>query len=206
MRAFYKILPCENTRRINKLIHFRNLVATYYKNCEYNLGLIENQKASQIRIEINKELVEIHDMVIAARLVPVLQWIPPPAVGGYVQNVDLILNVFHLNDYQIDEKNVLDYVERAIGVYETNKRSSKVRLFNPFYYLGIIIDLIANSPFVLLGKMGFNREKAEASVLGRLLKVLFYLITVLGSILSSLHYLGYLDNAIEKLIKLLKNP
>lgn len=197
MRKYNKILFFENKRRIKKLDRFRELVANFYKNCEYDRGLIENEEASRARTEINKEMVEIHDVVMAARLVPVLKWIPPATIGGYSQNIDLILNVFHLWEYEIDEENVFDYVERAIGVYEKNKRSSLLRLFNPFFYLGLIFDLIANSPFALLGRMGFNREKAEASVLGRFIKGFIQLVLFLAAAFTVLYYLGYMDKLKE---------
>lgn len=130
---------------------------------------------------------------MAARLVPILKWIPPAAVGGYSQNIDLIINVFHLWEYDINEQNVFDYVERAIGVYEKNRRSSLIRLFNPFFYLGLIFDLIANSPFALLDKIGFNREKAEASFVGRLIKGFIQLVLFLAAGFTVLHYLDFMD-------------
>jgi len=42
--------------------------------------------------------------------------------------------------------------------------------------------------------MGFNRTKAESSTIGRIIKGVFYLITVLAAAFTILYYLGYMES------------
>ena len=156
-------------------------------------GRIEEEGAREARVKINRIMDETHDIILYSGINPTLTWTPPPAVGGYVRNVDLIQNIFNLHGYRIGANEVLDFIDRAIGVYETNHRSSFIRAFNPFFYIGLVFDAIADLPFIAIGKLGFNREKAESSVMGRLIKGVLYLITVIAALLTILQLLDYLE-------------
>ncbi|HZF69432.1 hypothetical protein, partial [Sulfuricurvum sp.] len=118
---------------------------------------------------------------------------PPPAVGGYAKRVDLIHNIFNLHSFQIPADAVIDIIDRAIGRYEINYKPALIRVINPFYYLGMLFDVIIELPFIALGKVGFNREKAESSVLGKIVKGTLYLITVIAAFLTILQLLDFLD-------------
>ena len=65
---------------------------------------------------------------------------------------------------------MLDLIERAIGKYDSNRKWALVRMFNPFFYIGLVIDAISNLLFIVIGKLGFNRQKQKASTIGRLVK------------------------------------
>jgi len=200
MRYYTKILYWENARRIRELIKFRDQVVTYFNNCEFDrLEPLENEEAVKVRSAINRSMVEIRDMIIAAGVLPIITYTPPRTVGGYIQNIDMILNIFHVQHYDINPKEITDYLEKAIGVYEKSQRRSKIRIFNPFFYIGFLLDLIAEIPFFLVGKIGFNRTKAESSVIGRIIKGIGYLIPVLAAALTILDILGYTE-IIKRLI------
>jgi len=97
MRPYTKILTWENERRLNRLIGFRDNVVTYFKNCTFNRFEYEpeeNEVAQRARIDINKELGKVHNIMAAAGVYPVLVWTPPPAIGGLVQQIDIVLNMF----------------------------------------------------------------------------------------------------------------
>jgi len=196
MRYYTKILIWENKRRLNKLIEFRNLVIDYFDNSHADWmvnGRIETDAAKTARIKINRTVDETHDIILHSGINPILTWSPPPAVGGYVRNIDLIQNIFNLHAFQIRADLVLDFIDRAIGIYESNHKSALIRIFNPFFYLGLVFDLIVELPFIAIGKLGFNRKKAEASIAGRMIKGILYLITVVAAFLTILNLLGYLD-------------
>ena len=177
MRRYTKILIWENQRRLNKLIEFRNLVIEYFNNIDVEWisdRRIESQAAQVARGKINRIMAEIHSIILHSGTVPVLTIDPPPAVGGYRANVDLIQNIFMLDKFYIGEEvhreanDILDFVDRAIGIYESNHKSALVRMFNPFFYLGLVFDAISDLPFMAIGKLGFDRQKAEASAIGKL--------------------------------------
>ena len=156
-------------------------------------GRIEEDDAKIARVAINRSIDEVHEIVFYSGINPSITWTPPPAVGGYRQNIDLIQNIFYLDSFRIDPNNVLDFLDRAIGIYESNKTSSIFRTLNPLFYIGLIFDALVEIPFIFLGKLGLNREKAESSLIGKLIKGLLYLITVAAAFLTILQLLDLLD-------------
>jgi len=202
MRYYKKILPRENKRRLQKVRVFRNLVVEYFNNLEGDwLRPLENERARQLRKEINTSLDEARDIVNAAGISTMLLYSPAPVRGGYAGPVDVFLNIFELRCAQISPSHVTDHLERAWGIYDRNQRPAKMRLFNPFYYLARLLDLIAEIPFALLGALGFNRRKAEASLLGRAAKVGFRVVTFLAALLTILNLLGLMSGIREALFR-----
>ncbi len=149
---------------------------------------------SEARREINQSVQEVHSIILQSGINPTLKWIPPAAIGGYVQNVNLIHDIFNLDGFfEIKPDHVLDMIDRAIGIYESNANRARFRIFNPFFYIGLVLDFISDLPFITLGKLGFNRQKARTSAVGRLVKGVLFLIPVFAALLTTLHHLGYLD-------------
>jgi TM2 domain-containing membrane protein YozV len=69
--------------------------------------------------------------------------------------------------------------------------------------LGRAFDFFAALPFILLGRIGFDRRKAERSIVGRIIKGILYLIEVFAAVLTTLHFLGYLEKFKAILAKIL---
>jgi hypothetical protein len=198
MTYYKKILFWENNDRHKRLLEFRALVLDYFNNSKADWMVderIEKPKAQEARVQINRVLDGIHDLILYAGIDPSVLYTPPPAVGGYRQNIDLVNNIFNLHRFQISPNSLLDIVDRAIGIYYNNSGPAFRRTINPFFYLGLVFDAIAGSPFMLLGRAGFNRKKAEESLVGRLIKGSIYLISALASLLTVLQLLGYLESA-----------
>lgn len=194
----YKDIPiCENLRRKEKLIKFRNLVVEYFDNIEY-LGfsgreIKENIRASQLRSEINLILYEIHSIIKSAGVSLDMFYSPPPAIGGIAGNIDLVANLFNLNKFRLGPRYSIDVIEKAIGVYQNDKINALIRTINPFYWLIRLLDCIASLPFIILGQVGFNKDRLESSFVGRLFKGFLYLITVFAAFLTILEKLNYLE-------------
>ena len=196
MTYYTKILPLENNKRLEKLAEFRDHVIEYFNNSRAEWMVderIEQPKATEARVKINRMMDGVHDIIFYAGVNPSIRYTPPPAIGGYIQNIDLVQNIFNLHRFQIAPNNILDFIDRAIGIYESNARPAFLRAINPFFYLGIVFDLVARVPFVLIGRAGFNRKKAEDSLAGRLIKGALYIITALASLLTVLQLLDFLE-------------
>ena len=119
MRSYKKITILGNLQRRKLLIEFGNLIATYFNNTEYlplAEGRSENEEAKQVRGEINKMLDKIHSVIISAGVRPILSYIPSPEAGGWAGDVNLIHNIFHLDSFQIKPQELVDVIQRAIGV------------------------------------------------------------------------------------------
>ncbi|HOX54636.1 MAG: hypothetical protein PHI86_03470 [Candidatus Omnitrophica bacterium] len=194
---YTKITIFENNRRIQQLYAFIDLIGRYFQNTRhdgFSFELIENEEALTIRMEIDRILTRIYRIVIASGVNPVIQYTPPPAIGGYIRDIDVIHNIFNLSRFEIRPTILLDYIYRAIGIYEDNSKSALIRTFNPFFWLGLLLDYIVSLPFRFMGIIGFNQNKVESSFIGKIVKGILYLITVFASFLTILHLLGLLDN------------
>lgn len=196
LRYYTKIPVWENKRRLSKLAEFRGRLSSYFNNSRADWmeeDRIEGETAQEARVQLNRSMDEVHTIMLCAGINPRVTWTPPATVGGYVQNVDLIQNIFNIQRFSICAKYVLDFIDRAIGVYEANRRKAFARTINPLFYVGLMLDWLGSVPFAIIGRIGFDRDKAESSTIGRLVKGLLYLITVLASALTALQLLGYLD-------------
>lgn len=196
MKHYSRILPWENRRRLVRLTEFRALVIQYFNNTHVEWMAdepIEQPQAEEARGKINRMMEEAHGIILYSGINPSIQYTPPPMIGGYIKDIDLVQNIFHLHRFKITPNNLLDYIDRSIGIYENNIRPAFLRALNPFFYLGLAFDLVARIPFILIGRAGFNRQKAEKSLFGRLLKGIIYIITVLASLLTVLQLLDYLE-------------
>ena len=106
---------------------------------------------------------------------------------------------------RIDANYVLDLIERAIGIYESNHKSAFFRMFNPFFYLGLVFYIISVLPFIAIGKLGFNQYKAERSAIGKLVKGVLYLIPVVAACLAILQHFDFLEPVKQFVHKLLSS-
>lgn len=196
MKHYIKITIWENNRRLNKLFEFRQLVIQYFNNSTESFrgpSRVEEKTAQEARIKISRSMKEIHEIILQAEVSPILIHTPPPMIGGYQSNVDIIRNIFNLDRFGIEPNQILDVIDMAIGTYESNHTQAIVRTFNPLFYLFWALDTISELPFFAIGKLGFNIEEIKSSVIGRFFKGLFYLITVAAALLTILHFLDSLE-------------
>ena len=187
-----------NQRRLTTLQQFRDLVITYFNNSQRTHSLLEegrseNDVARQARAEINLKVDEISAYVRAADINPAVTVTPAPAIGGYVQHVDLLMNLFLLERHQISPHHVDDFLLRAIGVYKSDESSSLRRTINPLWWVKMLLMGIAHAPFSILSAAGFDADRAERSVLGKLVKGFLVVITAVASILVIADLLGWLE-------------
>ena len=69
-----------------------------------------------------------------------------------------------LRDLHISSEHVINFLERSIGVYQSDKRKSVLRTCNPFWLIGQLLDWLSHIPFILIGSAGFNETRAEQSL------------------------------------------
>ena len=195
MRHYTRILIWENKRRLNELRKFRSLMIRYFNNSRVGFGggRVEESAAKEARREINRLRDEIHSIILNSGIDPIFSWTPPSAVGGDETEIDLIEEIFDLDQFDIGPNNVLGLIDRAIREYDSNRKSAFIRTFNPFFYLGRALDVITDLPFIIIGILGFNREKIKASTIGRLVKGILYLIIIVAALLTILHLFNLVE-------------
>ena len=209
MRYYTKILIWENKRRLNKLREFRSLMIRYFNNSQVGFGggRVEESAAKEARREINRLRDEIHSIILNSGIDPAFSWTPPSAVGGDETEIDLIEDIFDLDQFDIGPNNVLGLIDKAIREYDSNRKSAFVRTFNPFFYLGLVLDTISDLPFIVIGIFGFNRQKMRASTIGRLVKGILYLTIIVTPVLTILHLLDFVEpikQFVHKLLAVIK--
>ena len=205
MRYYTKILIWENKRWLNKLREFRPLMIRYFNNSRVGFGggRVEESAAKEARREINRLRDEIHSIILNSGIDPSFSWTPPAAVGDDETEIDLIEDIFNLDQFDIGPNNLLDLIDRAIGKYDSNRKSAFIRTFNPFFYLGLVLDTISDLPFIAIGIFGFNRQKIKASTIGRLVKGILYLTIIVAAVLTILHLLNLVEPIKQFVYKLL---
>lgn len=180
----------------NQLIEFRNSVVDYFNNCEFDewdRSFRENEKARSLRSILNQNLLNIQEIIHGADVATYITYTAAPIAGGRRQNIDLILNVFQLHQYEIESNYLLDFVDRAIGVYKRDQNKSIFRTFNPFFWIGVLLDLIVSVPFKLLGKAGINTKAIEESIFGKISKFILYIVSLIAGVITIAQPLGWLD-------------
>lgn len=196
MNGYKDITFWENERRLEKLVKFHIYVVDYFNDSHkdtFGIHLTEGEKAKHSRRKINLMIDEVHKMIIAAGINCNVRLVPPPAVGGYAGKVDVLMNLFDLYRFNIGPRDAVGYIERAIGVYQSDRRKSVFRTFNPFWWMSRLLYWFARTPFSLIEVAGFDATRAERSTLGRFVKIIFILISVIASLFAILDHMGELD-------------
>ena len=195
----YKNIPLwENLRRLRVLEEFRNDVISYFNNSSFlgiGKGRREETEAVQARQRILLTVVQAHRIIEAAGIAPSMTWTPPRVMGGPVRQIDLLLNLFELDRYQIPANHAVGFIEMALGVYQADRTAALRRTINPFWWLFRGLLWFARIPFVFLGAVGFDMARAEESTLGKFFKALLALLTATAALLTILHLLGWLPAA-----------
>ena len=189
MNSSRNISIWENTRRIEVLQEFHNDVVRYFDSST------EATEARQARQRINLKVDQVCRIIVKADIATTMTWTAPPVVGGRKQQLDILLNLFNLDHYRIPVDHAVDFIERAIGVYQSDRTAAWVRTFNPFWWLLRVILWVTRIPFLLLGAMGFNAARVEGSKLGKFCKVILSLLLAVSALLTILHLLGWLSAA-----------
>lgn len=195
----YKDIPLwENSRRRRALEEFRSDVISYFNNSRYLWmagARTEETEAVQARQRINCTVDQANRIIEAAGIAPTVTWTPPPMFGGHVQRIYLILNLFELDSYQISADHAVALIERALGVYQSDRPAAFRRTINPLWWLFRGLLWFVRIPFVLLGAVGFDVARMEGSALGKLFKAIFASVPLMAALLTILDRMGWLPAA-----------
>lgn len=189
----------ENTRRIHALAHFSQLVRDYYSHLHSDgLGdIYEDDTAATVRTQMNLVLDRIHSIICLAGVDPCIMYTPPPVVGGYVKEIDPVLNIFRLHRYDMGASEVTDFVDRARGVYEQNSKAAFIRSMNPVFWLSCLFQWLIGLPLQLLEGAGVRTSRIESHPIvvfcRGFLFVLGWLITAASGLLVINEKTGLLD-------------
>ena len=194
----------ESRRRLGELKAFRADVTEYFERASRPArrsrrpgapGQDENE-VSAVRRRINRRANEVERIVHGAGVNDSVSY---SAQGFSPGHIPIIANIFSLHQYHVSHATAIDFIDRAIGNYEYDLSSAWVRTVNPFYWLGLLLELAVRLPFRAAARAGFDAQRFENSLAGRLLKLLLYIVTGLAAVLGSLQLLGWLQPVLDLL-------
>lgn len=175
---------------------FHGQLESYFEKSHYDGQVdarIEKQEAKLARSEINFTMNQARQAISEAGVKSIYQYTPPSAIGGLVQNVDIVENVFTIGQFQISSQDVLTLTERAIGVYRNDISSAWRRTFNPFWWIMKLLGVFVGIPFILVRAAGFDERRFRDSAIGKLIALVLYIIPIVASALIIMDKLDLLE-------------
>ncbi|HUV04767.1 MAG TPA: hypothetical protein VMX94_06635 [Armatimonadota bacterium] len=182
-------------KRLNDLLLFRQLFVDY----TYHLlppdhpfgdpGL--TPQGQEIKAKMDKMLHGVIESMYLAGTYVIVDYTAPPVAGRTRHTIDLMRNIDHLHNYDIDPRQVVSVIDETIGVFQRDVTSAWLRTFWPFFWIHKIIAWLIAYPFRLWSEaMG---GKASGSGASCLQGVATFLGTLLGDVVIILSILKELD-------------
>jgi hypothetical protein len=169
------MLYWECGHRLKRLKEFRALLDLYFETRGHMEGLnlpFETEQSSEARSKINEHMGDIR---ASCNLIG-HRWIAQPG------QIDMLVNTFNLQAIYVEPRALIDSVERTIGDYERLRHDLFWQLFNPFYWLGKLVGI----PFRVFTAVGFEGDRWERSVIGRLFKLFEWVAIFVGFVAAIL--------------------
>lgn len=200
MKQYTKLIFWQNITRQKKLKEYRAKLEEYFRSIDfdsYDRSILDTPQTRIVRTYLNKQADIVGQYITEAGCPLKITYTPPPAIGGYIQSIDLIDNLFNLQNFDIEVQTLIDIIDQALGIYEGDFTKSIIRTFNPLFWLGRVLEFISSIPFYLLGSIGFSRVRIENSILGKFIKLIIKMITLFVLIWQFLAILKIVPETIE---------
>jgi hypothetical protein len=102
-----------------------------------------------------------------------------PSRGGKKYRINIIKAIFRqslVEQFHIDDSETLAATEAAIAKYRVMRSRAMLQLFNPFFWLLVMLDFLAAAPFAVLRQCGFSEATDfEKSGAGKFIKLVLTL-------------------------------
>lgn len=195
MTYFKKKTIFGNRYALKKLIEFRSLTENYFKlvgPSSYIPHIIEHGELKNLRTKINTCIHIINQVITEANINKTTMAYDPYFTEGNTGEVDILDYIFNSRTERIGSQEVIDLIDRTIGVYSADTISAIIRTINPIFWFIRCLDFIIDIPFSLLQRSGVDAKKYEDNFFVKIIKFIVYFIGSLASILTVLHFLDYL--------------
>lgn len=190
------MLYWECKRRLQTLEEFHSLVVRYFSTVAYASGsrrAYQTEESSEARRKINDLMQDVGSSCNLIGQPMTVQYVPSPLVGGFQGPLSLLSSLFELREYHIPNSKVIDGLERVIGTYRRKKKHLYWQMFNPLFWLRVLLVKVVEVPFQILSAAGFDTAKFENSVMGKLVKAVVGFVAFAAALLTVLQILGWLE-------------
>ena len=181
MKQYTKLTFWQNIVRQKKLKEYKARLEEYFRSIDYDSydrSILDTPQTRITRTYLNKQADVVGQYITETGSPLRVTYTPPPVIGGYIQQIDLIDNLFNLQNFDIEVQTLIDVIDQALGIFERDFFNSVLRTIYPLFWFGKILELISSVPFYLLGSVGFNRVRLENSGIGKLVKFIIKTITL----------------------------
>ncbi len=154
----------------DQIIQFKDSYTDYLRLRKTSRTSPEQENQIQtLRSEINPATAIVISYINKVGEPTSIYYSPPPLAVGVAGNFDLLQNLFNpaLQGRHV-EQSVFVMLDRGIGRYDHIIKNQWKKWVNPFHWFGEIIRL----PFYLLRFSGFDSNKIELSLLGKIYKLI----------------------------------
>ena len=174
-------------KEINAIVEFKEAYTEFLVlNSKHVLDANGIARKKELREKLNLLSGEVSKYVRKTGIPASIYYSPPPAIGGMASNIGLFENIFNLRQFNIPPQTIFDMLDKAIGNFRFFQKEHKRKIKNPFYWIGRVIRL----PFSIFSFAGFNGSKIEASLFGKIYKLLVGLLLLISAIATILTYCG----------------
>ncbi len=201
-------------KRLDLLTAFRQRVIDYFEAAHWDPHTNDwedsedwagDEAAPELRQQINEEMRDVSIALHFVGISTTIDYAPPAATGGVAGRIELLDNIFNLPLLRVPHTQLIDNLDRAIGIYRGWLHSLWRQVFNPFYWMGWGLTLIAEVPFRILDAAGFNTAKIEGSIWGKIVKAVIQFVAATGTALGVLEKLDLLKpvvSAVHRLVRM----
>lgn len=176
----------EIQNRVNRIREFKEIYQKFLSlDSKPRLSDHEKTTKKEYREKINLLTGEIASYVAKAGVTA--------SVGVPPVDTPLFENIYNLKRFHISSQSIIDRLDKAIGNYQYRQIEHKKKILNPFYWAGRIIRL----PFSIISFAGFNGEKIETSIFGKLYKLITSILIIAAAVVQILTYFDLNFNSLK---------
>lgn len=148
MKPHQHLTIIRNRHRARELREFRTLVEDYFaRSARDPDGVPMDWEGAQMaRSRIHQKLPRIIQVVRAAGLEGPLAGHLSTDPGPMLGQVDALQRIFSPRYADGGEQELLDILDMALGVYDSDQAAALVRSLSPFHYAGAVLDWLARIP------------------------------------------------------------
>ncbi len=170
-----------NWARVKTLKSFRALVVEYFEKALQRNP--DEAAVAELRRKINQGMLHANFFIHAAGYSTTIQHMPG-AAGGWRRTIEVLIDIFEAVPQDMEPNTVIDCIDRAVGIYETDQRNATIRTINPLWWLQRAFVLMGRLPFMALAAAGFDTKALEQSVAGKVVRFVVWLIGLIGGLIA----------------------
>lgn len=166
LKPIHQLTIIRNRHRVRELWQFRDLVEAYFARSErdeHDLPM-DWEGAQAARSRINQLLPRIIQVVQAAGLGSSPRQRNTTDPGLPIGRIDVLERIFSASYSNGLDQEILDVIDMALGVYESDRFGAALRTVNPLHYAGAILGFVGRAPRRFLRALGLTRGRAAPAL------------------------------------------